>query len=54
MLKPVQSVIKNKSDFLDIVQKCETIRRVLERATEGATKDDLQGSLGVALSELNM
>ncbi|KAJ8585535.1 hypothetical protein M405DRAFT_844470 [Rhizopogon salebrosus TDB-379] len=53
VLKPVQSVIKNKSDFLEIVQKCDAIRRVLERATEGATKDDLQGSLGIALSELN-
>ncbi|KAG1731570.1 hypothetical protein EDB19DRAFT_1912474 [Suillus lakei] len=47
-----QSVIKNKSDFQAIVDMCETIRRVLQRATEIATKDDLQGSLGEALSEL--
>jgi hypothetical protein len=49
-----QSVIKNKSDFLAIVKKCETIRNVLERVTKDATEDDLQGSLGNALSELNM
>ncbi|KAG2143129.1 P-loop containing nucleoside triphosphate hydrolase protein [Suillus cothurnatus] len=49
-----QSVIKNKSDFLAIVKKCETIRNVLERVTKDATEDDLQGSLGNALSELNI
>ncbi|KAG2126913.1 hypothetical protein DEU56DRAFT_982812 [Suillus clintonianus] len=49
-----QSVIKNKSDFLAIVEKCETIRKRLERATKDATEDDLQGSLGEALSELNI
>ncbi|KAG2126938.1 hypothetical protein DEU56DRAFT_535069 [Suillus clintonianus] len=49
-----QSVIKNKSDFLAIVKKCETIRKRLERATKDATEDDLQGSLGEALSELNI
>ncbi|KAG2143018.1 hypothetical protein DEU56DRAFT_910958 [Suillus clintonianus] len=49
-----QSVIKNKSDFLVIVKKCETIRKRLERATKDATEDDLQGSLGEALSELNI
>ncbi|KAJ8591010.1 hypothetical protein M405DRAFT_815025 [Rhizopogon salebrosus TDB-379] len=54
ILTIAESVIKNKSDFLVIVQKCDTIRRVLARATEGATKDDLRGSLGVALSELNL
>lgn len=53
-LKSVKSVIKNKSDFLAIVKKCETIRKVLERATKDATEDDLQGSLGDALAELNM
>ncbi|KAJ8584434.1 hypothetical protein M405DRAFT_884319 [Rhizopogon salebrosus TDB-379] len=54
ILAIAQSVIKNKSDFLELAQKCDTIRRVLERATKGTTKDDLQGSLGVALSELNI
>ncbi|KAG1724363.1 hypothetical protein EDB19DRAFT_1834219 [Suillus lakei] len=49
-----QSVIKNKSDFLAIVKKCEAIRKVLERATKDATEDDLQGSLGDALFELNI
>ncbi|KAG0702979.1 hypothetical protein DFH29DRAFT_829813 [Suillus ampliporus] len=49
-----QSVIKNKSDFLAIVKKCENIRKVLERATKDATEDDLRGSLGDALSELNV
>ncbi|KAG2739544.1 hypothetical protein P692DRAFT_201873094 [Suillus brevipes Sb2] len=49
-----KSVIKNKSDFLAIVKKCEIIRKVLERATKDATKDDLQGSLGDALDELNI
>ncbi|KAG2141950.1 hypothetical protein DEU56DRAFT_911281 [Suillus clintonianus] len=49
-----QSVIKNKFDFLAIVEKCETIRKQLERATKDATEDDLQGSLGEALSELNI
>ncbi|KAJ8585526.1 hypothetical protein M405DRAFT_883777 [Rhizopogon salebrosus TDB-379] len=53
ILTIAQSVIKNKSDFLGIVQQCETIRGVLERATKGITNDELQGSLGVALSELN-
>jgi hypothetical protein len=38
---------------LGIVQQCETIRGVLERAAKGITNDDLQGSLGAALSELN-
>ncbi|KAG2126951.1 hypothetical protein DEU56DRAFT_535937 [Suillus clintonianus] len=49
-----QSVIKNKSDFLAIVKKCETIRKQLEIATKDATEGDLQGSLGEALSELNI
>lgn len=47
-------MIKNKSDFLGIANKCETIARVLARATDGATNDDLRGSLGDALSELNV
>ncbi|KAG1764258.1 hypothetical protein EV702DRAFT_1205072 [Suillus placidus] len=54
VLMIVQSVIKNKSDFVAIVKKCEIIRKILERATKDATKDDLQGSLGDALSELNI
>ncbi|KAG0697469.1 hypothetical protein DFH29DRAFT_856929, partial [Suillus ampliporus] len=49
-----QSVIKNKSDFLVLANKCETIRKVLERATKNATENDLRGSLGDALSELNI
>ncbi|KAG2052924.1 hypothetical protein BDR06DRAFT_1009063 [Suillus hirtellus] len=48
-----QSVIKNKSDFQAIVDKCETIREILERATKHATDDDLRGYLGHALSQLN-
>ncbi|KAG1830597.1 hypothetical protein EV424DRAFT_1553749 [Suillus variegatus] len=48
-----QSVIKNKSDFQAIVDKCETIREILERATKHATNDDLRGYLGHALSQLN-
>jgi hypothetical protein len=47
-------VIKNKSDFLAIANKCDTIRRVLARAIDGATDDVLRGSLGDALSELNV
>ncbi|KAG2059299.1 hypothetical protein BDR06DRAFT_993919 [Suillus hirtellus] len=48
-----QSVIKNQSDFQAIVDKCETIREILERATKHATDDDLRGYLGHALSQLN-
>ncbi|KAG1768905.1 hypothetical protein EV702DRAFT_712687 [Suillus placidus] len=54
LLMIVQSVIKNKSDFVAIVKKCEIIRKILERATKDATEDNLQGSLGDALSELNI
>ncbi|KAG1874971.1 P-loop containing nucleoside triphosphate hydrolase protein [Suillus subluteus] len=54
ILTVAQSVLKNKSDFLGIIKKCATIRNVLERATKDATEDDLQGSLGNALSELNI
>jgi hypothetical protein len=33
--------MKNKFDFLVIVKrKCETVRKVLERATKDATEDD--------------
>lgn len=53
ILTIAQSVIKNKSDFQVIVDKCETIRDILEGATMGATEDDLQGYLGHALSRLN-
>jgi hypothetical protein len=49
----IQSVIKNKSDFQAIANKCETIRDILERATKDATEDDLQGYLGHALTQLN-
>ncbi|KAG2030685.1 hypothetical protein BDR03DRAFT_1095915 [Suillus americanus] len=48
-----QSVIKNKSDFHAIADKCEAIREILERATKEASEDDLQGHLGHALSQLN-
>lgn len=44
-----QSVIKNKSDFQAIVDKCEAIREILESATKEATEDDLRGHLGHAL-----
>ncbi|KAG0697448.1 hypothetical protein DFH29DRAFT_149125 [Suillus ampliporus] len=54
ILSIAQSVIKNKSDFLVLANKCETIRKALERATKNATEDDLRGSLGDALSELNI
>ncbi|KAG0697452.1 hypothetical protein DFH29DRAFT_1022144 [Suillus ampliporus] len=54
ILSIAQSVIKNKSDFLVLAQKCETMRKVLERATKNAAADDLLGSLGDALSELNI
>ncbi|KAG2354833.1 hypothetical protein BDR07DRAFT_1428222 [Suillus spraguei] len=53
ILTIAQSVIKNKSDFQVIVDKCETIRDILEGATVDATEDDLQGYLGHALSRLN-
>jgi hypothetical protein len=49
----MQSVIKNKSDFQAIADKCEAIRQILERATKDATEDDLRGHLGHALSQLN-
>ncbi|OAX37543.1 hypothetical protein K503DRAFT_227290 [Rhizopogon vinicolor AM-OR11-026] len=54
ILNIVQSAIENKSDFLEIANKCDAITRVLARATDGATNDDLRGTLGDALSELNV
>ncbi|KAG2126922.1 hypothetical protein DEU56DRAFT_534411 [Suillus clintonianus] len=53
ILTIAQSVIKNQSDFQAIVEKCETIREILERATKDATNNDLRGYLGHALSQLN-
>ncbi|KAG1855952.1 hypothetical protein F4604DRAFT_1932094 [Suillus subluteus] len=53
ILTIAQSVIKNKSDFQVIANKCKTIREILERVTKGATKDNLQGYLGHALTQLN-
>jgi hypothetical protein len=50
----VQSAIKNKSDFLAIINMCDVIRGVLEEATEGTTEDDLRGSFGNALSKLSL
>ncbi|KAG1841447.1 hypothetical protein DFJ58DRAFT_856708 [Suillus subalutaceus] len=53
ILTLVQSVIKNKSDFQAIADKCKTIREILENATKDATEDDLRGHLGHALTQLN-
>ncbi|KAG1870808.1 P-loop containing nucleoside triphosphate hydrolase protein [Suillus subluteus] len=53
ILTIAQSVIKNKSDFKAIADKCETIKEILERVTKGATGDDLR-YLGHALSQLNI
>ncbi|KAG2360401.1 hypothetical protein BDR07DRAFT_1487061 [Suillus spraguei] len=53
ILTLAQSVIKNKSDFQGIAEKCETIREILERVTKGTTEDDLRGYLGHALAQLN-
>ncbi|KAG1841437.1 P-loop containing nucleoside triphosphate hydrolase protein [Suillus subalutaceus] len=53
ILTLAQSVIKNKSDFQAIADKCETIREILGRATKEATEDDLRGHLGHALTQLN-
>ncbi|KAG1874963.1 hypothetical protein F4604DRAFT_1680820 [Suillus subluteus] len=53
ILTIAQSVVKNKSDFQAIADKCETIRDILQRATEDATEDDLRGPLGHVLSQLN-
>ncbi|KAG1724990.1 hypothetical protein EDB19DRAFT_2043366 [Suillus lakei] len=54
ILTIAQSVIQNESDILAIVEQFQTIRKVLERTTKDATKDDLQGSLGDALSALKI
>lgn len=53
ILTLAQSVIKNKSDFQAIADKCETIRGILESATKEATNDNLQGHLRHALTQLN-
>ncbi|KAG1834674.1 hypothetical protein DFJ58DRAFT_821287 [Suillus subalutaceus] len=53
ILTIAQSVIKNKSDFQVIADKCETIREILEGVTKEATQDDLRGHLGHALTQLN-
>ncbi|KAG0693781.1 hypothetical protein DFH29DRAFT_1073146 [Suillus ampliporus] len=54
ILTIAQLVIKNKSDFQAIVNKCETIREILERSTKDATNDDLPGYLRHALLQLNI
>ncbi|KAG0693919.1 P-loop containing nucleoside triphosphate hydrolase protein [Suillus ampliporus] len=54
ILTIAQLVIKNKSDFQAIVDKCETIREILGRSTKDATDDDLPGYLRHALSQLNI
>ncbi|KAG2071831.1 hypothetical protein BDR04DRAFT_1154107 [Suillus decipiens] len=53
ILTIVQSVIKNKSNFQVIADKCKAIREIVEQATKGVTEDDLQGYLEHALSQLN-
>ncbi|KAG1874966.1 hypothetical protein F4604DRAFT_2008995 [Suillus subluteus] len=53
ILAIAQAVIKNKSDFQAIADKCETIRDILERATKGVTNDDLPEYLEHALTQLN-
>ncbi|KAG2126939.1 hypothetical protein DEU56DRAFT_862026 [Suillus clintonianus] len=56
ILTIAQSVIKNKSDFRAIANKCDTIRKVLERVTKDldAAAVNLPASLRDALSELNI
>ncbi|KAG2109053.1 uncharacterized protein F5147DRAFT_760854 [Suillus discolor] len=53
ILMIAQLVIKNKSAFLALVNKCKTIREILERVTKDTTNDNLPGYLAHALSELN-
>ncbi|KAG1899726.1 uncharacterized protein F5891DRAFT_394263 [Suillus fuscotomentosus] len=53
ILMVVQSVIKNKSDFRAIVNKCKTIGEILERVTKDTTNDNLPRYLVHALSTLN-
>jgi len=48
ILKSLQSVIQNKSDFMAIVKKCDDFTTILG----GVTEDNLQASF--ALSQLNM
>ncbi|KAG1791231.1 uncharacterized protein HD556DRAFT_1486695 [Suillus plorans] len=53
ILMVVQSVIKNKSDFRAIVNKCKTIGEILERVTKDTTNDNLPRYLVHALLMLN-
>ncbi|KAG2353194.1 hypothetical protein BDR07DRAFT_1615088 [Suillus spraguei] len=52
ILTVAQLRIKNESDFQAIVDMCDTIRDILERATKGAAEDNLPGYLDHALSRL--
>ncbi|KAG1821490.1 hypothetical protein EV424DRAFT_1539061 [Suillus variegatus] len=54
ILMVVQSVIKNKSDFRAIVNKCKTIGEILERVTKDTTNDNLPRYLVHALSTLDV
>ncbi|KAG2059284.1 hypothetical protein BDR06DRAFT_1069196 [Suillus hirtellus] len=54
ILITVWSVIKNKSDFQAIVNKCKTIREILERVTKDTTNDNLPRYLVHALLTLNL
>ncbi|KAG1874958.1 hypothetical protein F4604DRAFT_727793 [Suillus subluteus] len=54
ILTIVQSVIRNKSDFLTIVNQCKAIKEILERVTKDTTNDNLPEPLAHALSELNL
>jgi hypothetical protein len=49
----VQTVIKNKSDFQRIVEKCEDIQELIETEISGVSEKYLRGSLGRAISRLN-
>ncbi|KAG1821451.1 hypothetical protein EV424DRAFT_1556078 [Suillus variegatus] len=53
ILGTVANILIIAQDSEAIVDKCETIREILERATKHATDDDLRGYLGHALSQLN-
>ncbi|KAG1893511.1 uncharacterized protein F5891DRAFT_1196361 [Suillus fuscotomentosus] len=53
ILMVVQSVIKNKSDFRAIVNKCKTIGEILKRVTKDTTNDNLPRYLVHALLTLN-
>lgn len=52
ILTVVKTVIKNKSDFQAIANKCKTIGERLKSATKDATADDLPEYLGRALFRL--